>query len=103
MDINQTMEIKIKKIPNQPTILSKISFVLGGVLIAASTLSLSIQILSTIGIVLGVLICFTISYFGFTKTARKSRTRLVTWGIFGTTVFSVVAATAFYYALFQAT
>jgi hypothetical protein len=93
------LEIKIKKIPNQPTILSKISYVLGGVLIAASTLSLGIQLLSTAGIALGVLICFTISYLGFTKTARKSRTRLVTWGIFGTTIFSVITAAIFYYTI----
>ncbi|MFA4891191.1 MAG: hypothetical protein WC604_02465, partial [Candidatus Gracilibacteria bacterium] len=91
------MEIRIKKVPGQPTIFAKISYILGGILMSTSILSLGINLLHTYGIGIGFLICLALSYFGFVKTKTSPRLRLVIWGIAGTTAFYVVAATAFYY------
>jgi hypothetical protein len=96
------MEIRIKKTPGQPTILAKISLILGGVLISTSVLALAIKFFEQYGIWLGLLFNLLLIYLGFNYTKSRTRSRIVTWGILGMTIFSIVVAGLFYFTLSKA-
>ncbi|MBT3704466.1 hypothetical protein HOG17_01650 [Candidatus Peregrinibacteria bacterium] len=96
------MEIRITKRPGELNILSKITYILGGILLASSTLSITLHFLGSIGLGLGFAILIFACYLGFKKTKPHVRLRLITWGILGTSIFSLIAAVAFYFALSNA-
>jgi len=82
------MEILIRKTSGR-SILSKISFILLGVLSSSIIISSFINLLSTYGIWISIILCVVLSFLGLTKTAKGSILRLISWGATGVTLTSL--------------
>lgn len=82
------MEIIIRKTSGR-NLLSKISFILLGVLSSSIIISTFISLLDTYGIWISVILCAVLSFLGLTKTAKGSILRLISWGFAGVTLISL--------------
>lgn len=95
------MEIRIKKNPNSIGLLSKLTYLLLGILTATLVLAAFTKLPTTYGIALGLLVNLAATYLGFTYSTSKTRTRIMVWGLLLMTVFSTLFAAAFYMTLLK--
>ena len=82
------VEIKITKTENI-SILSKISYILVGILIATSLCAVGMRIGSTPGLYVSTILSIILTFLGFKYTKKKSRSRLLTWGMLGTLILFI--------------
>jgi uncharacterized protein YacL len=82
------VEIKITKTENI-SILSKISYILVGILIATSLCAVGMRIGSTTGLYVSTILSIILTFLGFKYTKKKSRSRLLTWGMLGTLILFI--------------
>jgi|GEM_PF-4888870 len=83
------MEIVIKKTQGR-NILNKISYVLVGILTSSIIISALIELLGIYGIWISMILCVALSFLGLTKTTKGSTLRLISWGVAGITLISLV-------------
>ncbi len=89
------MEIKITKNTGKLSLLSRITFILIGVMFTSIIFSIGIKHLHTYGIYLGLLIAIPCSYFAFKKTKAGSKRRMLTWGLVVMTSMMIITYIAF--------
>ena len=75
------MEIRITKNTGKLSLLSRITFVLIGIMFTSLIFSIGIKYLHTYGIYLVLITSIPVSYFAFKKTKPGSKRRMLTWGL----------------------
>jgi len=89
------MEIKIIKKEGGTSGTTRIIFTLIGILIGLTVFATGTKYLGSYGVYLAIIISALLSYFGLKNTPKRSKQRIVVWGILGITIFCVIIYIAF--------
>jgi len=92
-------EILIQKSTEKINILTKISYILLGILLNSTVVTISIKLLSTYGVWIGLVLAGVLSYLSIKKTTKRTATRLVAYGFVGLTIFYAITLILFFTAV----
>ncbi|MBT3864527.1 hypothetical protein HOE67_03450 [Candidatus Peregrinibacteria bacterium] len=93
------VEIKIIKREGQTSILTRITYILFGVLTATTILALGTRLLGAWGLLLSILLSIGLAYFGLKNTRPRSKLRIVIWSLIGTIITGILIYIGFLVAL----